>query len=113
MQFLYPGMLMLLGLIPVLILIHLLKPKPTQVDVTNLFLWQEVLKERGRRIRLEHLKKNLPLLFQILIVIVVALALAIAAATQAPRSRLESSRRISRMARSCILSRAIRTTSSQ
>ena len=47
MQFLAPAMLFVLGLIPVLILIHFLQPKPKQVDVTNLFLWQEVLRDRG------------------------------------------------------------------
>ena len=69
-------MLMLLGLIPVLILIHTLKPKPTEIEVTNLFLWQEVLKERSRNITLKRLMKNLPLLLQILIVILAAVALA-------------------------------------
>ena len=76
MQFLNPGMLALLGLIPILILIHTLKPKPRPVDVTNLFLWQEVLKERSRHLTLKRLKKNLPLIFQICIVILAALALA-------------------------------------
>ena len=76
MQFLNPGMLTVLGLIPILILIHTLKPKPRQVDVTNLFLWQEVLKERNSQLTFERIKKNLPLLFQILIVVLAALALA-------------------------------------
>ncbi len=76
MQFLYPAMLWVLGLIPVLILFHFLKPKPKQVQVTNLFLWQEVIKERGGSVTLKQLKKNLPLLLQILIIILVALALA-------------------------------------
>ena len=76
MQFLNPGMLTLLGIIPVLILIHTLKPKPRQVDVTNLFLWQEVLDERSSLLTFKRLKKNLPLLFQILVVILATLALA-------------------------------------
>ena len=76
MQFLNLDMLTTLGLIPILILIHTLKPKPRQVEVTNLFLWQEVLKERSSHLAFERLKKNLPLLFQILIVILAALALA-------------------------------------
>jgi hypothetical protein len=76
MQFLNPGMLTTLGLIPILILIHTLKPRPRQVEVTNLFLWQEVLKERSSHLTFERLKKNLPLLFQILIIILAALALA-------------------------------------
>ena len=76
MQFLNPGMLALLGIIPILILIHTLKPKPRQVDVTNLFLWQEVLKERSSHLTFDRLKKNLPLLFQICVLILAALALA-------------------------------------
>jgi hypothetical protein len=76
MQLLHPGMLALLGIIPILILIHTLKPKPRQVDVTNLFLWQEVLRERSSHLTFESLKKNLPLLFQICVVILAALALA-------------------------------------
>jgi len=76
MQFLNPGMLITLGLIPILILIHTLKPKPRQIHVTNLFLWQEVLKERSSHLTFERLKKNLPLLLQIFIVIFAALALA-------------------------------------
>jgi Ca-activated chloride channel family protein len=69
-------MLVTLGIIPILIIIHTLKPKPRQVDVTNLFLWNEVLKEKHRNLSFERLKRNLPLLLQILIVILAALALA-------------------------------------
>jgi hypothetical protein len=76
MQFLTPGMLAVLGLIPILILIHTLKPKPRQVDVTTLFLWQEVLRERSSQLTFARLKKNLPLLFQIAMVLIAALALA-------------------------------------
>ena len=76
MQFLNLGMLTALGLIPILILIHTLKPKPRQVDVTNLFLWQEVFKERSSHLTFERFKKNLPILFQILIVLLATLALA-------------------------------------
>jgi len=69
-------MLLTLGIIPILILIHTLKPKPRQVDVTNLFLWNEVLKERSHNVSFERLKRNLPLLLQILIAVLAALALA-------------------------------------
>ena len=75
MQFLNPHMLLTLGIIPVLILIHILKPKPRPVDVTNLFLWNAVLKERSYNLSFERLKKNLPLILQILIVTLAALAL--------------------------------------
>lgn len=76
MHFLNPMMLITLGFIPVLILIHTLKPKPKQVEVTNFFLWQEVLKERSGHLTFERLKKNMPLFVQILIVILASLALA-------------------------------------
>jgi hypothetical protein len=69
-------MLLTLGIIPILLIIHTLKPKPRQVDVTNLFLWNEVLKEKNRNLSFERLKRNLPLLLQILIVVLAALALA-------------------------------------
>ncbi len=69
-------MLLTLATIPILIIIHTLKPKPRQVDVTNLFLWNQVLKESGHQLSFERLKRNLPLFLQILIVILVALALA-------------------------------------
>ncbi len=76
MHFLNPYMLLTLGIIPILIIIHTLKPKPRQVDVTNLFLWNEVLKERSHNLSFERLKRNLPLLLQIFIVVLAALALA-------------------------------------
>ena len=76
MHFLSPYMLWTLGIIPILLIIHTLKPKPRQVDVTNLFLWTAVLKEKSRNISLERLKRNVPLLLQILIVVLAALALA-------------------------------------
>ena len=76
MQFLSPYMLLTLGIIPILIILHTLKPKPRQVDVTNLFLWNAVLKEKSRNLNFERLKRNLPLLLQILIVVLAALALA-------------------------------------
>lgn len=76
MQFVNPIMLSTLALIPVIIIIHALKPRPRQVEVTNLFLWQAVLKERSRSLTLEQFKRNLPLLLQIFIIILAALALA-------------------------------------
>ncbi len=75
MQFTQPISFLLLGLIPVLILIHSLKPKPGLVPVTNLFLWQAVLKEKKGGIRIERLTRNLSLLLQILAVILASRAL--------------------------------------
>lgn len=76
MQLLNPIWLLLLGLIPVLLIIHSLKPKAKEVDVTGLFLWKGVLKEARGGSRIQSLMKNLPLLLQILIVILSSLALA-------------------------------------
>ncbi|MCJ7830309.1 MAG: BatA domain-containing protein, partial [Desulfobacterales bacterium] len=81
MTFASPGMLGLLGLVPLLIIIHALKAKARRAPVTQLFLWEEVLRERGRQVRFERLKKNLPLLFQIATVICLAGALADPVAT--------------------------------
>jgi len=75
MQFINPAGFLALGLIPILILIHSLRPKPKKIDVTNLFLWQMVLAETRGGARLTKAIKNLPLLFQILTVIMAALAL--------------------------------------
>ena len=76
MHFLSPYMLLTLTAIPILLIIHTLKPKPRQVDVTNLFLWNAVFKERGHNLSFDRLKRNLPLFLQILIVALAALALA-------------------------------------
>ena len=69
-------MLLVLGLIPILILIHTLRPKSKPVTISNLYLWREVLKERSSHVTFERLKRNFPLLLQIIIVILAALALA-------------------------------------
>jgi len=76
MQFLNPYMLLTLGLIPFLIIIHTLRPKPRPVDVTNLFLWHAVLKESRRNLTFKRLQRNLPLILQILMVVLAAMALA-------------------------------------
>lgn len=76
MQLLNPIALLWLGLIPVLVLIHSLRPKAKQIEVTNLFLWIEALNEKTGGVRLDRLIRNLPLLLQILIVILASLALA-------------------------------------
>jgi Ca-activated chloride channel family protein len=76
MQLLHPTMLATLGLIPVLIAIHALKPKHRRVEAANLFLWQALLDEGTRRMRFRRLRHNLPLMLQIFIVMLAALALA-------------------------------------
>jgi Ca-activated chloride channel homolog len=76
MQLLNPFWLLLLGLIPVLLIIHSLKPKAREVDVTGLFLWKGVLKEARGGSRIQSLMNNLPLWLQILIILLSSLALA-------------------------------------
>jgi hypothetical protein len=76
MQLLNPGALLLLGLIPVLILIHSLKPKPKKVVVSDLFLWQQASREKRGGARIRRLMSNLPLYLQILAVMLASLALA-------------------------------------
>jgi Ca-activated chloride channel family protein len=76
MRLLNPLGLLLLGLIPLLLIIHSLKPKAREVEITDLFLWKEVLKEIRGGSRIQTLMKNLPLLLQILIVILSSLVLA-------------------------------------
>jgi len=74
MQLLNPAGLLLLGLIPVLLFIHSLKPRPKTILLANLFLWQDVLKERKGGFRIQKIIYNLPLLLQILAIILGALA---------------------------------------
>ena len=62
--------------VPFLIIIHTLRPKPRPVDVTNLFLWNAVLKESRRNLTFKRLQRNLPLILQILMVVLAAMALA-------------------------------------
>lgn len=76
MQLANPYALLLLGFIPILILIHSLKPKPKRVEVTNLFLWQEALREKAGGIRIQKIINNILLLLQIAAVIMTAFALA-------------------------------------
>jgi hypothetical protein len=76
MQLINPIALLGLGLIPILILIHSLKPRPKQIEVTTLFLWREALKEKRGGFRIRRIMKNLPLLLQILAVTLATLALA-------------------------------------
>jgi hypothetical protein len=75
MQLLNPIGLLLLGLIPVLLIIHSLKPRPKRMTLSNFFLWQEVLKERKGGFRIQKIMTNLPLLLQILAIILGAVAL--------------------------------------
>lgn len=76
MQLINPGALVVLGFIPILILIHSLKPKPKKVLVTDLFLWRQASREKRGGAKIRRLVNNLPLYLQILAVILASLALA-------------------------------------
>jgi von Willebrand factor type A domain/Aerotolerance regulator N-terminal len=75
MQFMNPAAFLVLGFIPILILIHSLKPKPKKVFVTDLFLWRQASNERRGGAKIRRLVKNLPLYLQILAVVLAALSL--------------------------------------
>ena len=75
MLFINPLGFLLLGLIPVLIIIHSLKPKARDVHVTTFFLWRQVIQEESARFRLRRFVNNLPLLLQILLIVIASLAL--------------------------------------
>lgn len=76
MVFANPYWLWLLGLIPVLIIIHSLKPKPKIHEVADLFLWREAVRQKGGGLSLQRLFMNASMLLQILAVILAAAALA-------------------------------------
>ena len=66
----------LLLLIPILILIHNLRKKQIVVEVTNLFLWQQILRERKKGIHLQRIIiNNLPLILQIIMILLAVLTL--------------------------------------
>ena len=67
--------LLVLGLIPIIILIHSLKPKPKPLRVANLYLWKKALKDRKGGLSLLKINLNLPLFFQLLFICLAALAL--------------------------------------
>lgn len=68
--------LLALSVIPLLVLIHSLKPKAKTLETSALFLWKDVLKEERSGFRLQRFKSGILLILQIIIVCLVALALA-------------------------------------
>src|SRR3954470_11681848 len=61
------ALLLLAGVIPLILLLHSLKPKGLRVSSTTLFIWEKVLRERPLTTRLGWLlRKNLLLILQIL-----------------------------------------------
>ncbi|MGB7951315.1 MAG: VWA domain-containing protein [Candidatus Binatia bacterium] len=71
------ALLLVFGAVPLILLLHSLKPKGFKVSTTTLFLWERVLKQRPLVTRLGWLfRKNLLLLLQILAACLLIAALA-------------------------------------
>lgn len=69
--------LLLLGVLPLIVFLHSLRPRGLKVSTTTLFLWERLLRERTVGSRLGRLlKKNLPLVLQLLSALVLITALA-------------------------------------
>ena len=68
--------LFLLGLIPVIILLHSIRSRRREVKVTTLFLWEQVLREKRSNFQLKRLVNNIPLILQILAAAALILGLA-------------------------------------
>ncbi|MBM3222630.1 MAG: VWA domain-containing protein [Candidatus Tectomicrobia bacterium] len=76
MTWLNPAALAFLGFIPVVLLLHTLRHRRRDVQVSTFFLWESVLREAHGSLGWQRLVQNLPLLFQILLIIVLTAALA-------------------------------------
>lgn len=76
MVWLNPAALALLAFIPVLLLLHALRYRRRDLQVSTLFLWESVAREAQSSLGLRRLVQNLPLLLQILLVFLLAVALA-------------------------------------
>ena len=76
MVWLNPAALTLLALVPVLLVLHALRYRRRDVQVSTLFLWESVAREAQGSLGLRRLVQNLPLLLQILFVCLLAVALA-------------------------------------
>jgi Ca-activated chloride channel homolog len=71
------ALLLLFAAVPAILILHTLRPRGVRVGTTTLFLWERVLRERQMGQWLGRLlKKNLPLLLQLLAAIAVIAALA-------------------------------------
>jgi Ca-activated chloride channel homolog len=71
-----PLWLLLLGLIPVIVVLHALSLRWRSTPVSSLLFWEEALRERSASVRLRRLLGSLVLILQIVAVAVLATALA-------------------------------------
>ena len=69
------GLLGLLAL-PVIVVLHLLRPRPRRLTVASTWLWREAVRERRRGLGLERLLRDLSLLLLLLGALAAGLALA-------------------------------------
>ena len=75
-QFAQPLGLLALFSIPVIIALHLLRPRRRTVTVSSTALWSEALRERQRGLGLQKLFRNLSLVLLVLAALIASLALA-------------------------------------
>jgi hypothetical protein len=82
MTWLNPAAFAFLAAIPVILLLHSLRYRRRDVQVSTLFLWEQVMREAHGSLGLRRLIQNLPLILQILLVTLITLALANPALTK-------------------------------
>lgn len=82
MTWLNPAAFAFLGAIPILILLHSLRYRRRDVQVSTLFLWERVMREAHGSLGLRRLVQNLPLLLQIVLALLLTTALANPALTK-------------------------------
>jgi hypothetical protein len=82
MTWLNPAAFVFLGAIPIIIVLHSLRYRRRDVQVSTLFLWEQVMREVHGSLGLRRLIQNLPLLLQILLALLLTLALANPALTK-------------------------------
>ena len=83
MTWLNPAAFFCLAFIPVVIILHTLRYRRRDVQISTLFLWDSVLRETHGTLGLRRLIQNLPLLLQIMLVILLSVVLARPALTTA------------------------------
>lgn len=83
MTWLNPTAFAFLAAIPAILLLHSLRYRRRDVQVTTLFLWEQVMREAHGSLGLRRLIQNLPLLLQILLALLLTLTLANPALTKA------------------------------
>lgn len=71
-----PWALLALASLPLIVLLHALRPTRRRVELSSTWLWQEALRERRRGLGLEKLLRNLSLLLLLLFALLTSLALA-------------------------------------